>query len=173
MPYDPRTELVDVIDPKGKVIGTATRQEIRQYKLAHRSVYILVFNGRKELFIHQRTMTKDIFPGYWDVCIGGVVAAGESFDDSARREGTEELGVAIEPQPLFPFHYIDENSEVHGMVYRATQNGPFSLQEEEIVQGEFVSLAEAKKRITQNPFCPDGLAVLAKYESWLEQNRNA
>jgi hypothetical protein len=53
---------------------------------------------------------------------------------------------------------------VHGMVYRARHDGPFRLQPEEIVRGEFVPLTELADRAAGEPFCPDGLAVLAEYQ---------
>jgi len=83
---DPGDDLVDVVDDGGRVVGRATRREMRARRLPHRSTYILVFNRRGELFIHLRTATKDVYPSHWDVCVGGVVAAGESFDDGAARE---------------------------------------------------------------------------------------
>ena len=78
-------ELVDVIDDAGATVGVVTRREMRERRLPHRCTYVLVFNSRGELFIHLRTPTKDVFPSHRDVCIGGVLAAGESFDEGARR----------------------------------------------------------------------------------------
>src|SRR3989442_128184 len=122
METDASEELVDITDADGRVIGSVTRREVRQRGLPHRCVYLLVFNQRSELFIHLRTPTKDVYPSYWDVAIGGVLQAGESFDAGACREGSEELGIAIMPEQLFPFHYEDT---VHGMVYRVVHDGPF------------------------------------------------
>jgi isopentenyl-diphosphate delta-isomerase len=164
MSTDPGQELVDVIDDAGRTIGTVTRREMRARRLLHRCVYVLVFNHRGELFIHLRTPTKDVFSSHWDVAIGGVLAAGESFDAGARREAMEELGVAVEPEALFPIRYTDPSTVVQGMVYRAIHGGPFRLQPEEVVRGEFVSLELLAGPISQAPFCPDGLAVLAEYQ---------
>ena len=158
-------EMVDIIDAEGRTVGTVSRQEMRGRRLPHRCVYILVFNGRGELFVHLRTPTKDVYPGYWDVAIGGVLAAGESFDEGALREGREELGVEIKPEPLFPFRYEDVSSVVQAMVYRAVHDGPFQLQVEEIVRGEFVSLDEVMDRAKVENFCPDGLAALGEYRN--------
>jgi isopentenyldiphosphate isomerase len=160
----PDAELVDVLDAAGHTVGTVTRREMRARRLPHRSTYVLVFNRRGELFVHLRTDTKDVFPGRWDVAVGGVPHAGESFDDAARRETAEELGVAVAPEPLFPLRWADARTDVHGMVYRARHDGPFRLQPEEIVRGEFVPLAALEARVTREPFCPDGLAALAEYQ---------
>src|SRR6516162_1816966 len=112
MSPDPSTELVDVIDDAGRTVGVVTRREMRTRRLPHRCVYLLVFNRRGELFIHLRTATKDVFPSHWDLAVGGVLMAGESFDMGARRELLEELGVVAEPEPLFPFRYADERTIV-------------------------------------------------------------
>jgi isopentenyldiphosphate isomerase len=163
MSVNPAEELVDVIDDEGRTVATVTRREIRARRLLHRCTYLLVFNRRGELFIHLRTATKDVYPSHWDVAIGGVLAAGESFDAGARREAREELGTDVDPEPLFLFRYPDPASPVQGMVYRVLHGGPFRLQPEEIVRGEFVRVEEVAVRAAQDPFCPDGLAVFAEY----------
>ncbi len=160
----PSDELVDVLDDAGRVVGTATRREMRARRLPHRATYLLVFNDRDELFVHLRTATKDVYPSHWDVSIGGVVATGESFDDAARREAAEEIGVDLAPERLFPFQFSDDASIVHGMVYRAMHNGPFRLQPEEVVRGDFLPLVEVAARIARGQFCPDGVAVLREFE---------
>jgi isopentenyldiphosphate isomerase len=164
MSGDPGQELVDIVDDTGRTVGTVTRCEMRTRRLPHRCVYVLVFNRRGELFIHLRTADKDVYPSHWDVTVGGVLAAGESFDAGVRREVHEELGIEAEPEVLFPFRYADAASTVQGMVYRLLHEGPFHLQPEEIVRGEFAPLGEVASRAARQPFCHDGLAVLAEYQ---------
>jgi isopentenyldiphosphate isomerase len=156
-------ELVDVIDDDGNTVGIVTRREMRERRLPHRCTYVLVFNSRGELFIHLRTPTKDVFPSHWDVCIGGVLSAGESFDVGAAREIREELDIDAVAQPLFPFRYRGLQSFAHGMVYRLDHDGPFQLQVEEIVRGEFVRIDDVIERAKRDPFCPDGIDVLQQF----------
>jgi isopentenyldiphosphate isomerase len=164
MSTHPGDVLVDVIDDAGRTVATVPRREMRARRLPHRCTYVLVFNCAGDLLLHLRTPSKDVYPSHWDVTIGGVLAAGESFDAGARREAAEELGIDVELKALFPFRYADDASVVQAMVYRAVYDGPFRFQPEEIVRGEFVPLAEVPARIAQGPFCPDGLAVLAEYQ---------
>jgi isopentenyldiphosphate isomerase len=157
-------ELVDVIDEQGQIVATVTRGEIRRRRLPHRCTYILVFNHRGDLFIHLRTASKDVNPSHWDVAVGGIPAAGESFDAAARRELHEELGIDATPEPLFPFHYEDAASIVRAVVYRLTHDGPFRLQKEEIVRGEFVPVVDMESRLNLAKFCLDGIAVWQEYQ---------
>jgi isopentenyldiphosphate isomerase len=162
-PPRPQDDLVDVIDAAGRTVGAVSRAEMRRRRLPHRCCYILVCNSRGELLIHLRTATKDVYPSHWDVTVGGVLQAGESFADGARRELAEELGVSAPLEELCPFHYADEATEVRAVVYRTTHDGPFVLQPEEVVRAEFVPLSELPARLRQAPFCPDGLEVLRRF----------
>jgi isopentenyldiphosphate isomerase len=163
MSADAGGELVDVVDAEGRTVGTVTRREMRARRLPHRCVYVLVFHTDGRLFIHLRTPTKDVYPAHWDVAVGGVLSAGESFAAGARREAAEEMGVEVEPEPLFPFRYEDAATVVQAEVFGVTHSGPFRLQPEEVVCGEFVAVAEALARAARDSFCPDGLAVLDEY----------
>jgi isopentenyldiphosphate isomerase len=157
--YDPSQELIDVLNDDGVVVGVTTRREIRKHRLPHRCTYILVFNPAGELLIHQRTETKDVFPGYWDVTVGGVLASGEPWVDGARREALEEIGVDVEPEFLFDFRYRGDFGNVFAKVYRAVHSGPFQLQAEEVTQACFVACSALPALFMERRFCPDGVAV--------------
>jgi isopentenyldiphosphate isomerase len=158
------SELVDVVDEHDRVVSRAPRSEVRKRNLRHRSVYIFVFNGAGQLFVHLRSLEKDIFPGYWDTTIGGVLAAGEAYDDGAARELREELGVECPGlRRLFPFRFEDETNCVLGMVYSGSHDGPFVLQASEIQRGGWEDLDQIIDRSQRDAFCPDGLEALRLY----------
>ena len=157
-------ELLDVVDADDRVVGRATRAEMRAQALRHRATYILLFNGRGQLFVHQRSATKDVYPSYYDVTIGGVVGAGESYDDGARRELAEEVGVTGVPlRPILSFQYEDRANRVNGRVYSCAYDGPLTLQAEEIVGGEWLDLDVVIDRTGRHAFCPDGVEALLRY----------
>jgi isopentenyldiphosphate isomerase len=166
-------ELVDVVDDTDRVIGQARRQEVRRQNLWHRSVYLLVFNSAGQMFVHRRTMTKDVFPGHWDVAVGGVLNVGESYDDGARRELREELGVEGQSiRRLFPLRYEDACNRVMGVVYSCTCDGPFCLQASEIAEGTWIDLDILLDRTQRDPFCPDSLEALRLYLAKLDAVRH-
>jgi isopentenyldiphosphate isomerase len=171
MTEDPAHELVDVVDEADRVIGRLSRVAVRARNLRHRAVYVLVLDRLGRLFVHLRTAAKDVYPAHYDVAVGGVPRAGEGYREAAVREMVEELGVTgASLEALFPVAYGDATTVVNGMVFRCVHDGPFRLQAEEIVSGEFLPVPEVVRRSGERPFCPDGLAVLARY---LDREREA
>jgi 8-oxo-dGTP pyrophosphatase MutT (NUDIX family) len=157
-------EVVVIVDDENRVVGSASRSEMRRLRLPHRSTYILVFNSRGELFVQKRTLTKDIFPGYFDVAAGGVVLQGESYEEGAARELAEELGIRDVPlESLFQFYYVDSGVKVWGAVFACTYDGEMVLQEEEIESGSFVPFTVVLERAKNEPFTPDGMYVLKRF----------
>jgi len=161
MTANPAEELVEIVDRDNTPIGAVSRRIMRQQKLIHRASYILVFNRKGELFIQKRTLTKDIYPGYWDLAAGGVVLAGETYLESAVRELREELGVSgVKLKHLFDQYFEDETNRVWGRIFSCSNEGPFTLQAEEIDYGRFISLAAIEALHQAEPVTPDGMALL-------------
>ena len=166
---NPADEIVVLVDEHNNVIGSAPRREMRAGKLRHRSTYILVFNSQGDLFVQKRTMTKDIYPGYYDPCTGGVVLSGESYELSAMRELAEELGVRDVPlTPHFDFYYGDDLARVWGRVFSCVYDGDMVLQAEEVESGEFLSVSAILQQAQTRPYTPDSVLALSRY---LDMNR--
>ncbi|MBW2506716.1 MAG: NUDIX hydrolase YfcD [Deltaproteobacteria bacterium] len=161
---NPKDEIVLIVDKDNKVTGSAPRHQMRASGLPHRATYILVFNSLGELFVQKRTMTKDIYPGYYDVAAGGVVLAGECYDESAKRELAEELGIKeTDLTSHFTFFYQEDKNRVWGRVYSCIYDGELILQAEEVESGYFMSPLEVLALSKKEPFTRDGIYVLKRY----------
>jgi len=159
----PDEEIVQIVDKDDVEIAVVARKLMREQRLIHRASYILVFNEDGELFVQKRTMNKDMYPGYWDVAAGGVVLAGESYEQSARRELKEELGVSgLSLKYLFKQYYEDKNNRVWGKIFSCVHQGPFLLQEEEVEYGRFMEPRVALEYSRIEKFTPDGVVILEK-----------
>jgi isopentenyldiphosphate isomerase len=155
----PRDELVEVLDDDGHVVAVVPRRRVRAENLLHRSVYLLVTGTDGRLLVHRRADGKDLWPGRWDLAAGGVVTAGESWDEAARRELAEELGVAAEPVALGPGRYDGDDCRVEARVYRVVSDGPFTFADGEVVATAWADAAELARRLGRDPFVPDSPVV--------------
>jgi len=155
-------EIISIVDENNIEVGECARSAMRAGKLIHRASYILVFDRRGRLFIQKRTMNKDVYPGHYDVAAGGVVLAGESYEESAERELFEELGIRAPLTFCFDHFYDDAENRVWGRVFTCLHDGPMTLQVEEVDSGEFRTIAEVLAISRDMPFTPDGIEILSK-----------
>ena len=157
-------EMVTIVDERNNVVGAVPRRTMRAERLTHRATYVMVFNPRGELYVHKRTPIKDVFPGYYDVAAGGVVLEGESYEEGAIRELSEELGICgVSLRRLFDFSYQDEHIRVWGAAFFCVYDGEMVLQKEEVDSGAFLNVEEVLRLTESEPFTPDGVYVLRRY----------
>ncbi|MER6418933.1 NUDIX domain-containing protein [Streptomyces sp. NPDC001137] len=158
----PADEILDIVDENDQVVGQSPRGEAYAKGLRHRCVFIQARDAEGRLFVHRRTPTKLVFPSLYDMWVGGVVGAGESYDDAALREAEEELGVSGLPSPrfLFKFLYDDGAGQTWwSAVYEVRCELPVSPQVEEVAWHAFLPEAEVQRRLTEWEWVPDGLAA--------------
>jgi 16S rRNA (adenine1518-N6/adenine1519-N6)-dimethyltransferase len=94
-------EQFPVVDKNDRISGYASRAEVHGNNLRHRAVHILIFNQIGDLYLQQRSRWKDRHPLKWDSSAAGHVTAGESYNETARRELKEELGVNVLLERIF------------------------------------------------------------------------
>ena len=109
-------------------------------------------------------MTKDVFPGYFDPATGGVVLAGESYEEGAVRELEEEMGIRDVPLTnLFDFYFEDERSRVWGRAFSCLYEGKIVPQLEEVESVAMMTIDDILQRAETEQFTPDGLVVVRRY----------
>lgn len=157
-------ELIAWVDEHDQPLGALPRAELRQRGLIGRGTFILLFNGRGELCVHRRTLSKALYPGYWDVAAGGMVQADEDYALSAARELEEELGVGgvalLEHERFF---FDQPDNRLWCAVFSATWDGPLRPQPEEVLETAFIAIAELPGWLQGRAVCPDSLAALRRY----------
>jgi isopentenyldiphosphate isomerase len=160
--YTPADEIVLIVDRENRRTGGATRREMRQNKLIHRATFIFIQHPDNKLFVQKRTTTKDINPGYYDVCTGGVILESDESDEiSALRELEEEMGIKTERLEFcFNHFYEDEKSIVWCAVFYTTWDREIVMQPEEVQWVELMSPSEIFGRAESEKFCSDGLEIL-------------
>ena len=172
MPALSSEEIVTVVDEENRPVAELPRHRVRSENLPHRATFIFVFDRRGRVLVQRRTPIKDLYPGFYDLAAGGVVAAGESYEACAEREAAEELGVRGVPlEPRFDFYFEDERSRCFGRVFTCVHEGPFTLQAEEVESVAFHSVDEiAGGRIA--PLTPDTRLAFARLRA-LDSGRDS
>ncbi|MEN4950104.1 MULTISPECIES: NUDIX hydrolase [Pseudomonas] len=157
-------EHIAWVDEQDNLLGALVRADLRERGLIGRGTYIMLFNSKGELCVHRRTLSKAIYPGYWDVAAGGMVAAGETYEQSAARELEEELGVSgVELAAHDHFFFEDTGNRLWCSAFSAVWDGPLQLQPEEVLEARFMSIEAVLEDIERKPYCPDSLAALKRY----------
>jgi 8-oxo-dGTP pyrophosphatase MutT (NUDIX family) len=139
-----------------------TRTELRARGAAarHRACYVAVLTSAGALVVHRRAAWKDVNPGYWDVCFGGVLGAGEAWDDAAHRELREEAGVDAPLELLGIESWEAPDTQLIGRVYLAHSDGPFTCPDGEVVEVATVPLPELGRWLEGRDVCPDSVDLV-------------
>ena len=151
-----KEEYFDLIeDGSSRIIGRARRKECHgNPALLHRSIRVLILHpDGKRMLLQKRALTKDVFPGRWDMAVGGHVDSGEEPLCAARREMTEELGVTGD-FPLREVYTIKVRNSFESenvTAYSAVSAGPFQIREEELSEVRFFTWEELAHLKEQSP----------------------
>ena len=118
-------------------------------------VHACVFDSDGRMLIQQRQITKDRYPGCWDVSAGGFVSAGEESTQAVSRELSEELGLSV-PESSFVFTCCEPFGKVLDDFYSIFIDLDISalrLQETEVMRADWAD----RKTVLQ--FIRDGQFV--------------
>ncbi|MGO4958444.1 NUDIX hydrolase [Luteococcus sp. Sow4_B9] len=166
-------EMVTLYDADAQPCGVAPRSRVRRENLRHGGTGILVSNGAGQVYVHRRTTSKDVYPGYYDMGAGGMMSAGEEPLESARRELAEELGITgVELRLLGEGDYRDDRLDLHAWLFHVVWDGPVQHQASEVAWGGWMGVDELQQLIDdpERPVMPDAVA-LWRSVGWLEAVR--
>ena len=166
IPFMPGEEQLEIVDEAGRVIGRALRSECHgNPALIHRTVHVLVFNTKGELFLQKRAEDKDIQPGKWDTSVGGHLDIGEGYEEAAVREMLEELGIDNVPlTPLYAYPMRNEIESENVRTYRCTYDGPITPDPTEISEARFWTMEEIERVLGSGRFTPNFEEEFGRYK---------
>lgn len=148
-------DLIDVVDVDDTVIRQVTRAEMRRDGLRHRAVYVVVRTTGDGVVVHRRADWKDVYPGRWDLCFGGVLDAGEDWARAAARELAEEAGIEARMREVWRGTAEDDHAAVVGRVYETVHDGPYRCDDGEVVEVRVIPRGEVVAFLSDHDHCPD------------------
>lgn len=158
------TEYIDEVDANDQVTRVVTRRMMRAERLRHRAVFVAVFDGAGRLLIHRRSMEKDLWPGWYDIAVGGVVGSGESYESGARRELAEEMGiVGATPESIdggVAQAYDDRDVSLIGRCFRVVHSGELRFTDGEVAEAWWVTSRELDDWMVRERFLPDSVSLI-------------
>lgn len=145
------SEQFDVVDEEDRVLGPKPRETVHVNNLRHRAVHILITNGAGELFLQKRSIWKDRNPGLWDSSAAGHVDAGETYEQAARRELQEEIGITCELTPIGQLPCSADTGWEFIHIFHGRHEGPFRLAPLELETGAFFPLRQIRGWLERDP----------------------
>jgi 16S rRNA (adenine1518-N6/adenine1519-N6)-dimethyltransferase len=166
-------ERFPVVDENDEVQGYAIRSEVHGNNLRHRAVHILIFNQAGDVYLQQRSRWKDRHPLKWDSSAAGHVTAGENYDETARRELKEELGVDVPLERIFRLPASSRTDQEFIWGYRGVVSGDLEPNKCEIENGIFFALAVVDGWTSARPddFAPGFLECWKSYRRKMHSGR--
>ena len=152
---DPQQELLFEVDQHNQPIGPITREIAHQSPdKFYRAIFVLVKNQDDQILIQKRSATKDLFPNYWDLSVGGHVNYGATYEQAAARELEEELGIKAAQQDLkflgeVLVHMPSSNEVFHVFEYQLKADDKIKLSPEEIDQMQWMSISDIKESMAK------------------------
>jgi isopentenyl-diphosphate delta-isomerase type 1 len=161
MPLDNQAELFYWVDESDNVLGSMTRVEAHSGSgKIHRAAVAIIFDPEnKHVLLQQRTLKKDMCPGFWGDSVGGHVTFGQSYDEAIMRETEEELGLKHLKLNFHSKHLFELSGERE---FYAIYTGHISLNTEihfdrdEIQQVRWIELEKMEPFLQREP-CTPGL----------------
>jgi len=116
--------------PKGTILKRDAHNTIEHY---HRAAHIMIFNSKGEVVLQQRPFTKAQLPGYWDMH-GGHQAAGQTIEQTAVAELSEELGISTHLRLKKIGLFKGKKQSEFWYLFYGIDDGPYGFDRNEVAQ---------------------------------------
>lgn len=161
-------EVVEVVDSEDRVVQVATIDRCLREGLLHRAVAVLVKRENGAVVLQQRSMNDSWHPGLWTISCTGHVRRGESYEQAAIRELSEELGLksTVEEFRKFLLPPISSNGLTElewTTLFTTLTDAPLTIDPTELESAAEVMQHELRKILSEWPVTKDAKIILGEY----------
>lgn len=163
---------VVVVDENDNEIGSAMLDEVHQKGLYHRIVTVLVEDEDGHMLLQLRGPNVKVFPNRWDQAAGGHIDIGQSYEQAALLEASEELGLDDITLKLLGTHRTNSkegdriiNQFERAYLVRIARSTQLTPQLDEVSALQWFEPRDLKEQTTKYPekFTPGLLYCLKTY----------
>lgn len=132
--------------------------------MAHKEIVIIILrNSSGQYHVNQRRADKQYFPSYYALGAGGRVEEGETPEQAALRELTEELGIRVQPTYRFsaPFHSPIVSHLMH--VFDITYDDALQPTDQEFQWTGWMTPDQVDQILAGGKMCPDLAVAYQRY----------
>jgi 16S rRNA (adenine1518-N6/adenine1519-N6)-dimethyltransferase len=168
-------ERFPVVDRNDRIVRYARRSDVHGDNLRHRAVHILIFDQAGNVYLQQRSRSKDRHPLKWDSSAAGHLEANESYEETARRELKEELGVNVHLEKLLKLPASARTEQEFVWLYRGEIRHSPIINRSEIETGAFFPPAIIDGWVAKRPqdFAPGFIECWKAYRGKTPVNSDA
>lgn len=146
-------ELLDIVNDKDEVVGQDTKDNKFLKEFISRNVAVFILDDSGKLLIVKRSAQKKSFPNRYDLAACGNIKVGESYEEAAKRELKEELGIDCQLELLDKIFNIFKENEREIKYFTGVFLGRFSGAVElndELIEPQKLTVLEVEKMIGRN-----------------------
>ena len=149
---------IDIVDKEDRVIGRELKSKKAELDFISRVVAILVRDSKGRFIVTKRASHKKVEADKYDLSAFGNVNSGEDYNQAAKRELQEELGIECQLVMLDKFYqennYKGKNLKIFCGVFLANSDKEPKLNHE-LISFEKMTFDQIKESIQKSPekFC--------------------
>ena len=161
-------EAVDLVDEHDSIVGSSTVGECLEEGLLHRAVAIVVVRKNGKVILQERSKRDLWHPGKWTLSCTGHVKSGEGYEDAARRELREELGLAsrlhlVKRYLLPPIREGPLTEREWVSLYTATTDSPVMIDPVELESVDEYGGTQLQRMLDDDKMTPDAVILLEEF----------
>lgn len=149
---------IQVVDSEDNPIKGAQLEDVLSAGLQHRVVRILLYDEQGNVLLQKRAKHMKTYPGLWDTSSAGYVDYGEDYEDAAKRELFEELGLGFDKLHKVMKYKIhrdlkDGKYRRFEVIFRAkiSRSAIVKIEPKEVDEVRWFSLEEVVALVENNP----------------------
>lgn len=157
-------ELVERVDAHDRALGVVSRREAVREGWLHRVAVVVCRDRQDRFLVHRRAEQLSRFPGHYELGVGGAAGVGESYEEAAARELSEELGASAPVRLRFKFLNRSGLSPHWLGVCDAVLTEIVAADPSEVAWHGWLTEPEVQRSLRQWTFTPDSQEIFDRYQ---------